>query len=94
MKCTALQIFSFQMACLVSFILTGCNKVADTKMVKDIEEGRNKIHKDTFSYEINIYNTKGRLSVYKLSSLKPITQLDSNIFMEESLKAERQISNP
>ena len=94
MKYTALQNFCYKITCLVILIITGCNKVADTKMVKSSLERKSEIHTDSFIYELNIYDARGRLSVYKLTSSKPLTQLDSINFMEESLKDERGNKNP
>ena len=94
MKYTALQNFFFQITCLVFFIITGCNKVADSKTVNNSLERKSEIHTDSFIYELNIYDARGRLSVYKLTSSKPLTQLDSSNFMEESLKDERGNRNP
>ena len=86
--------FCFQSSCFIMLFLSGCNKVEDTKLVKNNIERTSQIQKDSFIYELNIYNAVGRLSVYKLTSAKPLTTSDSNIFMEESLKDVRKNINP
>ena len=84
----------FSSVCCIILIMTGCNKVADIKIVKNSTVLKNEIHKDSFIYELNIYNAKGKLSIYRLSSFKPLTTIDSNIFMEKSLKEEQGNINP
>ena len=75
-------------------VLPGCNKKADTKIVNNSLENKNENRSDSFKYEIKIYNARGRVSVYILTSSKPLTKLDSSSFMEESLKDERKNMNP
>ena len=95
MSAVVLKIITcFLSACFIILIITSCNKVADTKIVKNSTDLKNDIHKDSFIYELNIYNANGRLSVYRLFSFKPITTIDSNIFMEKSLKDERANIKP
>ena len=76
----------------IMLVLPGCNKKANTKIVNNSLENKN--YSDSFNYEIKIYNAMGRVSVYRLTSSKPLTKLDSSIFMEESLKDERKNMNP
>ena len=62
----------FSSVCCIILLMTGCNKVADIKIVKNSTVLKNEIHKDSFIYELNIYNAKGKLSIYRLSSFKPL----------------------
>ena len=96
MSCSILKSFCFQISFLITLlsIFTGCNKFTDNKTVGNSLARKHEIHTDSFSYEISIYDAKGRLSRYVLTSLKPLTQLDSSNFMEESLKDEQGNKNP
>lgn len=75
---------------LQGIFLTGCNKVADVNKVKNATENKGELHTDSFRYVLNIYDANGRESIYIKTSIRPLTQLDSNNFIEESLLKERK----
>ena len=94
MEYTILKIGCFQLAFLVLLTIIACNKNAGKSEVKNDMETQGKIHRDSFTYQLEIYNANGRVSIYKLTSAKPLTKYDSNLFMLQSLKAERKDSMP
>ena len=94
MSLKALKLPCIYLSGFILLVMTGCNPNADKKFVNNSMGNKGQNHTDSFKYEINIYNAAGRVSVYVLTSAKPLTKLDSSNFMKKSLKDERTNTNP
>ena len=90
----ALKLSCIYLSGFILLMMTGCNQSAGKKFANNSLGNKGENHTDSFKYEIKIYNEKGRVSVYILTTFKPLTKLDSSNFMKESLIDERKNRNP
>ena len=85
MKCNPSLKICFQLTCMVILIITGCKKVTTDIEPTITLQSTNKINPETFSYEVQVYDSLGQFFVYKCKSLKPITKLDSSGYRMDEL---------
>ena len=90
----ALKLSCIYLSGFILLMMTGCNQSEGKKFANNGLGNKGENHTDSFKYEIKIYNAAGRVSVYVLTSSKPLTKLDSSNFMEKSLIDERKNKNP